>query len=166
MCGSTVTKEAVEMRDPHDVRLVPVAMMRPLRLSVLRKGWPEESVHTERDDDPDTLHLAAFAGGDVIGVVTLFPDPFPEDGTRSAARFRWMAVDEAWRGRGAGEALIRHSARLLQVDGIELMWATGRDSALGFYERLGFRVIDDGYVDVNGIGHHHVVIEPTALLED
>jgi hypothetical protein len=42
--------------------------------------------------------------------------------------------------------------------GVEVLWANGRDGALGFYERIGFRVAGDGFLD-NTMGlPHHVVI--------
>jgi GNAT superfamily N-acetyltransferase len=150
---------------PVHVRQVPVDLVRPLRHRVLRNGFPESSVHTERDDDPSTVHLAAFAGDDVIGVITMFPEPFPEEPERTAEHFRWMAVDEARRGSGAGKALLRHAATISRDGGFDLMWANGRETALGFYERLGFRVTDSGYVDeITKISHRHVVIETAALL--
>jgi GNAT superfamily N-acetyltransferase len=155
-----------EVIAPVVVREVAVDLVRPLRHRVLRAGLPEQTVHTERDHDPGTVHLAAIEGDDIIGVITLFPEPFPEDVGRSADHFRWMAVDESRRHSGAGTALLRHAAKVARDRGSELMWANGRDSALGFYERLGFRVTSYGYVDsVSGIAHHHVVIE-TALLAD
>jgi GNAT superfamily N-acetyltransferase len=154
-----------EVITPVTVRQVPVDLVRPLRHRVLRSEFPESSVHSDGDDDPATVHLAAYDGDDVIGVVTLFPDPFPEDPARTAARFRWMAVDEARRGSGAGKALLRHAATICRDRGIELMWAHGRDTAQGFYERLGFRISGNGYVDaITNVSHHYVVIEAAALL--
>jgi GNAT superfamily N-acetyltransferase len=153
-----------EVIAPVSVRQVPVDLVRPLRHRVLRSGFPEASVHTDRDDDPATVHLAAFAGDDVIGVVTMFPDPYPEDSGRTAQRFRWMAIDEARRGSGAGTALLRQAATISRDGGFELMWAHGRDTAQGFYERLGFRVSPNGYVDeVTNVSHHYVVIESATL---
>jgi GNAT superfamily N-acetyltransferase len=147
------------------VRQVPVDIVRPLRHRVLRIGFPEASVHTDRDDDPSTVHLAAFAGDDVIGVVTMFPDPYPGEPARTAQRFRWMAIDEARRGSGAGTALLQHAATIAHDGGFDLMWAHGRDTAQGFYERLGFRVSGNGYVDeITKVSHHSVVIETATLL--
>lgn len=151
---------------PVAVRSVPVEAVRPLRHSVLRRGWPEQSVHTERDDDPDTVHLAAFDGDAVIGVVTMFPEPFPPDGMAPAERFRWMAVEESRHGTGTGRALMREVAAVTRDRGLDVLWAHGRDSALGFYEHIGFRVVGDGYTDVTNISHHLVVIAPGALLDD
>jgi GNAT superfamily N-acetyltransferase len=147
------------------VRRVPVAVVRPLRHRVLRPGFPESAVRTDRDDEGDTVHLAAFDGDEVIGVVTMFAEHFPDD-PRPALRFRWMAVDETRRGTGTGQALMRHAASVAHDGGFELMWAHGRETALGFYERLGFRIIGDGYTDaVTQIRHRFVVVAAEALLE-
>jgi predicted N-acetyltransferase YhbS len=150
---------------PVVLRSVPVALVRPLRHRVLRPGWPESAVHTDRDEDPETIHLAAFSGADVVGVVTLFPDAFPGD-ARAALRFRWMAVDETRRGTGTGLALMRRAAAVARYGGFEVLWAHGRETALGFYERLGFSVIGDGYTDeITKIRHRFVVVEAQTLLE-
>lgn len=147
------------------VRRVPVSTVRPLRHRVLRPGYPESAVHTDRDDAPDTVHLAAFDGDEVVGVLTMFPELFPDD-PRPALRFRWMAVDEAHRGSGTGHALLRHAASIARDGGFDLLWAHGRETSLGFYERLGFRTIGDGYTDsVTQIRHRFVVIEVDALLD-
>jgi predicted N-acetyltransferase YhbS len=158
-----VTTAAVPSR--ITVRRVPVAVVRPLRHRVLRPGYPESAVQTDRDDEEDTVHLAAFDGDEVIGVVTMFAEHFPDD-PRPALRFRWMAVDETRRGSGTGQALMRHAASVARDGGFELLWAYGRETALGFYERLGFRVIGDGYTDsVTQIRHRFVVVEADLLLE-
>jgi GNAT superfamily N-acetyltransferase len=146
------------------VRSVAVDVVRPVRHRVLREGWPEASVHTPLDDSPSTWHLAALAGDAAVGVVTLFPEPCPLQPDRQAERFRWMAVLPAWQGRGVGQALIRRAAEITTEHGAQLLWAHGRDSALGFYELLGFRVEGDGFIDeLTGIGHHLVVIATERL---
>lgn len=50
-------------------------------------------------------------------------------------------VDEAWRGRGFGERLVRAQLRWLASRGarpVRLAVAAGNEQALPFYERLGF----------------------------
>jgi predicted GNAT family N-acyltransferase len=40
------------------------------------------------------------------------------------------------------------------------VWARARDSAIGFYERAGFTVVGDVFVDdATGLDHHLVVLE-------
>lgn len=147
------------------VRAVAADAVRPLRHKVLRPGRPESSARFEIDQQPGTWHLAAYAGDRVVGVVTFFPDAYPGAPGRRAERFRSMAVEAEWRGRGVGKLLMHEAARRLREQGVELAWAHGRDSALGFYEKLGFRIDGDGFIDPDtDIGHHNVVAEVSALL--
>ena len=140
-------------------------MVRPLRRLVLRPGRAVDTVHTPRDEDPNTWHLAAYDGDRVVGVVTLFPDATAESGDRRAERFRWMAVHPDWQSRGVGTLLMRHAAQRLRSRGVEVMWAYGRDSALGFYERIGFETLGEGFIDPDtGIGHHVVATDVEHLL--
>ena len=43
------------------------------------------------------------------------------------------------------------------------VWARARDLALNFYERHGFDVVGDQFIDdATGLGHHLVVIDLSA----
>jgi predicted GNAT family N-acyltransferase len=44
------------------------------------------------------------------------------------------------------------------VAGARRLWANGRDTALGFYERFGFRVVGDGIV-LSGLPHHRIELD-------
>jgi len=144
---------------------VAVDVVRPVRHAVLRPGKAESTVHTPLDDSPATWHVAALAGDDAVGVVTVFPEPYPGRPGIPALRFRWMAVLPDWRGHGIGKQLMRRVAEIARDDGATLLWAHGRDTAQGFYEGLDFRVEGRGFIDPEtGLGHHHVVIEVASLL--
>ncbi len=41
------------------------------------------------------------------------------------------------------------------ADGAETVWANARDTALGFYRRHGFEVVDDGFLDATTALPHH-----------
>lgn len=136
----------------------------PLRARILRAGQPAESARSRQDDAPGTVHLAARAeDGTVIGVVTLFPCDTPYAPGVSAMRFRGMAVDDALQTRGVGRMLMRQVVHLARDAGARVLWANGRDTALGFYERVGFRVAGDEFLDQAMQLPHHVVI---AELDD
>ncbi|MFN2583032.1 MAG: GNAT family N-acetyltransferase [Candidatus Dormibacteria bacterium] len=141
------------------VEEVPLEVVLRLRARILRAGRPLEAARSKQDPLPGTLHLAARAAdGRVVGVVTLFPENTELAGDRRAYRFRGMAVDDALQGRGIGRALMRALVRMARDAGAEVLWANGRDSALGFYERIGFRTVGDGFVDDEMHLGHHVVI--------
>ena len=108
---------------------------------------------------PNTRHLAARTPeGTVVGVVTLFSEDTPLAPGEPAVRFRGMAVDDPLQGGGIGRALMRAVVRLARERGARVLWANGRDTALGFYERIGFQVVGDGFEDGEMHLGHHVVI--------
>ena len=56
--------------------------------------------------------------------------------------------------------MLEHATARLRAGGASLLWANGRDTALGFYERAGFTVVGDGYLmGESGLPHHRVELE-------
>ena len=121
-----------------------------LRRRVLRDGRTDLPAAYPEDDDPDVAHLGAFDGDRLVGVATLVPDG------SGSWQLRGMAVESEWQGRGVGRALLKEAAVRVSP-----LWAHARDTALGFYERLGWVVEGEGYVyGVMGLPHHRVVLPP------
>ena len=135
----------------HAGTVVVVAVDAPatieLRSRVLRDGRAHEGF--AEDGDATTIHLAAVDGDRVVGVATFVPR---DDGWW---QLRGMAVDTERQGRGIGRAILDEAETRLRALGASGVWANGRDTALGFYERAGWRVVGDGY-DMTGRPHHRV----------
>lgn len=123
-------------------------MVRPLRLAVLRPGQPADSAVYPEDDGPDTVHLAAFAGGRVVATASLYRE--------NGWRLRGMATDPSVRGRGYGRAVLRAALDHAARRGAGEVWCNARLAAVGFYEGAGFAVVSDEF-DVPGIGPHVVM---------
>ena len=66
-----------------------------------------------------------------------------------------MAVDPDRRARGLGATLLAAGVDRAFAAGAESVWANARDTALGFYGRHGFEVIDDGFLDTTTALPHH-----------
>lgn len=146
------------------IREVPLETVLPLRARILRAGRPLASARSSQDGLAATRHLAAITeSGEIVGVVTYFPADTPLAAGRQAVRFRGMAVDDALRGAGIGRALMREMCARVRGMGGEVLWANGRDGALTFYERIGFRVEGEGFLDDDVQLPHHVVM---AELDD
>lgn len=137
------------------VESVPAATIRPLRHAVLRPGQPVSASAYPLDDDPQTLHLAAYDDtGAVVGCATFFPEPL--DG-EPAWRLRGMATAPAVRGQGyAGEMLAR-GLEELRERGVRLLWCNARTSAVGFYERFGFERLGAEF-DIPALGPHYLLV--------
>ena len=84
--------------------------------------------------------LIACAGDVLVGsaAVLRFPD------TRRA-QLRWVIVDPAWQGRGAGRALLQAALDWCRERGVEIcfLWTVeGLPTSRAMYERAGFRVVE------------------------
>jgi ribosomal protein S18 acetylase RimI-like enzyme len=73
-------------------------------------------------------------------------------------RLRGMAVEPQRQGLGIG-ALLVHSGVQRYLPAAGLVWAHARDPVLGFYERLGFVVVGEGFIDAATAIPHHVVLK-------
>jgi len=132
---------------------VPAALTYELRRAVLRPDGGE--VAWAGDEDPATFHLAARTPDDrVVGVVRFSPAPCPWRPLAAAPwQLRGMATDPAFRGSGAGRALVVDGLARVAARGGDLVWCDARVGAAGFYERMGFTVVTEEF-EKPGIGAH------------
>jgi predicted N-acetyltransferase YhbS len=70
-----------------------------------------------------------------------------------------MAVSPEVQGQGIGRALLEAGEARLRELGATSAWANGRDTALPFYERLGWRVVGEGFLMGSGIAHHRIELD-------
>ena len=128
-----------------------------VRLAVLRADTPTKEVSFPQDHAPGATHLGVRIDGELVATSTWVPHDAP-DGTSPALQLRGMATSAHLQGSGIGASLIAagrvHAAQV----GAVAVWANARDRALAFYEREGFVVIGDGFVDAVTQLPHHVVI--------
>jgi GNAT superfamily N-acetyltransferase len=144
------------------VEVVGAADTHDLRRRVLRDGRPDAVVAFPEDGRPGAFHLAVRSeeGGHIVAVATFSPEPAPSRPGRRAVHLRGMAVAQRWQYHGAGRLLLEDAIARLQREGVEVLWANARDSALGFYQRLGMEVVGEGFVlPGSGVPHHVVVLD-------
>lgn len=120
-----------------------------LRRVVLRGGRP---VALPGDTEP-AFHLGAYDGDTLIGTGNIRPEPAPWASDRPGWRVRGMATDPAYRSRGAGTLVLSGLVAYCRSHGGGLVWFNARTPAQGFYERAGFAVRGDPWVDPE-IGPH------------
>lgn len=132
----------------------------PLRRAVLRNDTPSPDVVLVGDDDPTTLHLGvADRNGQVIAVSTWIRRPLPGGpADLPAVQLRAMAIEPGRQRTGIGRALVERGVGRAAGDGVAVVWANARDTALGFYTGLGFQIVGEGFVDAaTAIPHHRIV---------
>ena len=104
-----------------------------LRLRAQAGWWPIERAAARSSLRRSAFSVVALARGEVIGCARVVGDPmyfYVQD----------VLVDEAWRGRGIGTALVTRVVGYLEAEAVEGTWA-GLMCARGqrrFYERFGF----------------------------
>lgn len=131
----------------------------PLRRTVLRNDTPSTDVVLDGDDDSTTLHLGVVdQDGRVIAISTWIRRPFPEHPADApAVQLRAMAIEPGLQRTGVGRLLVERGLERAASDGVAVVWANARDTALGFYTALGFEVLGDGFVDAaTSLPHHRI----------
>jgi GNAT superfamily N-acetyltransferase len=130
----------------------------PLRVAVLRKGTPATDCNYPEDAYPDVVHFGIIHEGAVLATSSWFMKECPELPRVPAMQLKGMAVADHLQGEGLGALLIDAGSALATERGATIAWARARDSAMGFYERLGFASTGDGFIDGPTAMPHHIVV--------
>jgi GNAT superfamily N-acetyltransferase len=131
-----------------------------LRWRILRDSRPGAAVVFPEDSRPGAFHLAVCHDDAVLAVASFSAEPTPYRDGRSAVRLRGMAVEWSFQHHGLGRLLVATVVDRLRAAGVDVLWCNARDSAGGFYARLGFEVMGDGFVlPESGIAHHVMVLD-------
>ena len=138
---------------------IPAEATHELRRRVLRRGRREVEVRFAGDDAAGTLHLAVLDDdGRPLAVATASPQACERRAGRTAWKVRGMAVKPERQGEGLGGRLLEEIEARATGAGIEVLWADGRDSALGFYRRRGWVVEGESYLTpATGLAHHTII---------
>ena len=59
-----------------------------------------------------------------------------------------MAVGENWQGKGIGRELILFAEKFAKKKGIKQMVMNARKVAIGFYQKLGYKIVSDEFIEV------------------
>jgi predicted GNAT family N-acyltransferase len=104
------------------------------------------SVEEEFDgDDHDCVHVVASVSGRPVGTGRLKPD----------GRIGRVAVLKSVRGSGVGRAIMAALEEHARSCGMQRLWAHAQVQALTFYERLGYRVAGETFMEA-GIAHREI----------
>ena len=96
--------------------------------------------------EAESLHLVALDGGRVVGCVLFHPEG-PQTG-----RLFQMVVAPDRQGTGLGTRLVRSLEEAVAARGFREVTLHARDTAAGFYARLGYAPFGAPYTEV-GIPH-------------
>jgi len=99
--------------------------------------------------ETESLHLIALEAGRVVGCVLFHPE-----GTETG-RLLQMAIEPEKQGTGLGTRLVRALEEEVARRGFTEVTLHARDTAVGFYARLGYAPFGPPYMEV-GIPHQNM----------
>lgn len=136
-----------------DIRQIAPELTHPMRHRILRPWQTLSEMDYPGDRDAQTIHFGAFDGSALLGIGSIYCEPWPKDPQPGDWRLRGMAVDETARGGGIGAAILAACARHIASHDGKRLWCYARTPACGFYERFGLEVRSQVW-DGGGIGPH------------
>ncbi|MGB0578994.1 MAG: GNAT family N-acetyltransferase [Limisphaerales bacterium] len=117
-----------------------------LRRSVLLEPFGIELTPEDWDAESAFLHFGVFNQSHLLACCFVSP------GDANTGKLRQMAVVEEFQGKGFGRRLLRDVEDNLESRGYNRMIMDARKPAVGFYDRLGYRITSDEF-ELVGIPH-------------
>jgi len=128
----------------------------PIRAQILRPGRPIEDCIFRGDDDEQTFHLGAFVAGKLVSVASFYFEKHQMLDDTYQFRLRGMATIPEFQGQGLSSSLLKTAFPLIKKNFCTLLWCNARESALGFYRKVGFEQVG-GVFDIPEIGPHRLM---------
>lgn len=113
-----------------------------LRMEILRKPLGLTFSGADLDKEKDDILIGAFEDEDLMACCIL--TKVAED----TCKLRQMAVRPKIQGTGLGAAMMNYAEQLAKDAGFKKMVMNARKTAKGFYEKLGYEIKGDEFVEV------------------
>ena len=118
-----------------------------LRQQILRQPLGLSFSFEELEKEKDDLLIAAFDDDDMLGCCML------TNIDSQTMRIRQMAVQNNLQGKGIGASLMSFIENLARDKGYKCLMMHARNTAIGFYEKFGYKVRGGEFIEV-GVPHH------------
>lgn len=118
-----------------------------LRQQILRQPLGLSFSFEELEREKDDLLIAAFDDDDMLGCCLLSKI------NNDTLRLRQMAVQNNLQGKGIGASIMSFVENLARDKGYKCLMMHARNTAIGFYERFGYKTRGDEFIEV-GVPHH------------
>ncbi len=126
--------------------------MLKLRDDILRKPLGLKFSPDEIEKEKENLLIGAFEDDDMLGCCMLVKEDL------TTVRLRQMAVLNDLQGKGIGKALTIFAENLARDHGYRIMNMHARKIAVGFYEKMGYTVQGDEFIELT-IPHYVMIKE-------
>ena len=127
----------------------------PIRQQVLVPTHNLKKAKFENDDDEDiSFHLGAFKNSKLVSVASFFYERNPIFEDLHQYQLRGMATLPENQGQGLSSELLTTAFPIIKQNFCTLLWCNARESAIGYYEKVGFKKHSDMVFQVDDIGPH------------
>jgi ribosomal protein S18 acetylase RimI-like enzyme len=113
-----------------------------LRDAILRKPLGLTFTSEDLEQEKDNMFIGAFEEDRMLGCCMLVEEQ-PD-----IVRLRQMAVLNDLQGKGIGRALMNFAENLARDRGYKIVRMHARNNAVGFYEKVGYKVKGDQFIEV------------------
>lgn len=118
-----------------------------LRQQILRQPLGLSFSFEELEKEKDDLLIAAFDDDDMLGCCLLSKI------NNDTLRLRQMAVQNNLQGKGIGASIMSFVENLARDKGYKYLMMHARNTAIGFYEKFGYKARGNEFIEV-GVPHH------------
>ncbi len=118
-----------------------------LRYEVLRKPWGQAAGSEADPTDSTSIHTLILHGKRAAGVCRLHFNHAEE------AQIRYMGVDESFRGKGLGTAMLNYLETKARQRGARRIMLHARENAIPFYRKQGYEMTGKSYLLFDTIQH-------------
>jgi predicted GNAT family N-acyltransferase len=123
-----------------------------LRNDVLRVPLGLTLSDEDTAEDATRLHFVALENDIVIATVSMMKL------TTETIKLRQMAAANQFQGKGVGLQLVRYAEQSVQKLGFSMVEMAARDTAVPFYEKLGYQTFGEPFMEV---GVPHIIMKRT-----
>jgi len=118
-----------------------------LRDQLLRKPLGMTFTPEELEKEKEETMIASYDEDDILGCCILTKVD------NETVRLRQMAVHPDYQRKGIGASIMSFAENLARDKGYRYLIMHARDTAIGFYEKFGYKIKGDTFTEV-GLPHH------------
>jgi ribosomal protein S18 acetylase RimI-like enzyme len=126
-----------------------------LRYAVLRAPW-QQPIGSERapaDEEPSTVHALLLAPAKADALPTALAVGMLQRTDQHQGQIRFMAVAPEAVGRGLGHHIVTYLEAKARAAGLDEVVLHARETAVGFYQRLGYAVVQPSHTLFGTLPH-------------
>jgi len=114
-----------------------------LRYLILRQPLGLSFTEEELEKEKNNILIASFDEDEMLGCCMLIPLD------KNTLQLRQMAVPDKLQGKGIGASIMSFAENLARDKGYKKIIMHARDTAIGFYEKFGFKSKGNIFYEIN-----------------